>query len=254
MGSVLVIKGLFVVTEACIAESTPLLRDMGSVKFSLDNLTKHMMLKGVALVVMTPFLCSSLMETVQSSVASEAPGVLDCLREGLHRAGHWQKARSSRLLPVWLLCGPSLVYGLLHYAFSSCVRSLSLWCYQQAALRQQNQNKGSDDSLHNELMASLLGNLTADVLLFPVETIIHRLYLQGTRTIIDNVDQTSTVMPVISDYDGFSDCYKSVLSEEGSSGLFKGFGALVLQYSLHFAVLKLTKLVLQQFVPSLKRI
>ena len=76
--------------------------------------------------------------------------------------------------------------------------------------------------------------------------------MQGTRTIIDNVDQTSAVIPVISDYDSPIDCYNMIIKEEGSSGLFKGFGALIIQYSIHYSLLKLTKCLLVKFVPSLE--
>ena len=36
--------------------------------------------------------------------------------------------------------------------------------------------------------AALAAHLTADLVLYPLETILHRLHLQGTRSIIDNLD------------------------------------------------------------------
>ena len=98
-----------------------------------------------------------------------------------------------------------------------------------------------------ELIATFSGNLLADSLLFPLETVLHRLFLQGTRTIIDNTDTGLGVLPIITRYDGVVDCTRSIIVEEGVSGLFKGFGALVLQYTLHAAILKLTR-VLFEFV------
>lgn len=65
--------------------------------------------------------------------------------------------------------------------------------------------------------------------------------MQGTRTIIDNVDETTAVIPIISDYEGPTECYASITKEEGFFGLYKGFGALILQYALHYSILKLTK-------------
>jgi len=65
---------------------------------------------------------------------------------------------------------------------------------------------------------------------------------QGTRTIIDNTDTGLEVLPIITRYDGAFDCYKTIVSEEGFAGLYKGFGALVLQYALHVAVLKITRI------------
>ena len=36
--------------------------------------------------------------------------------------------------------------------------------------------------------AALAGHFVADSLLYPLETVLHRLHLQGTRSIIDNLD------------------------------------------------------------------
>jgi len=66
--------------------------------------------------------------------------------------------------------------------------------------------------------------------------------LQGTRTIIDNTDTGLEVVPIITRYDGAMDCYSAILAEEGFTGLYKGFGGLIMQYALHVAVLKLTRL------------
>ena len=98
-----------------------------------------------------------------------------------------------------------------------------------------------------ELIATFSGNLLADTLLYPLETVLHRLFLQGTRTIIDNTDAGLGVLPIITRYEGVMDCFRSIVVDEGVAGLFKGFGALVLQYTLHAAILKMTR-VLFDFV------
>jgi hypothetical protein len=64
--------------------------------------------------------------------------------------------------------------------------------------------------------------------------------LQGTRTIIDNLESGKEVVPIITRYEGFTDCFHSIVTEEGVSGLFKGFGALILQYAVHLALLRLS--------------
>ena len=46
------------------------------------------------------------------------------------------------------------------------------------------------------------------------------------------------VTPILSRYEGLGDCFTTILQEEGFSGLFKGFGALVLQYTVHFLIIK----------------
>ncbi len=99
------------------------------------------------------------------------------------------------------------------------------------------------DAYFPELMASFAGSLCADVLLFPLETVLHRLHIQGTRTIIDNTDLGFEVLPINTQYEGMRDCINAIRREEGSMGFYKGFGSIVVQYSLHAAVLQITKMI-----------
>ena len=68
--------------------------------------------------------------------------------------------------------------------------------------------------------------------------IAYRLHIQGTRTIIDNLDTGTSVIPILTRYDGFFDCWSTITREEGRWGLYKGFGALVLQYALQLSIIK----------------
>lgn len=43
-----------------------------------------------------------------------------------------------------------------------------------------------------------------------------------------------------------SDCYEKAISTEGVLGLYKGFGALIFQFVVHVAVIRLTKVVLTE--------
>lgn len=92
-----------------------------------------------------------------------------------------------------------------------------------------------------EMLASFTGHLLADMMLFPFETVLHRLYLQGTRTIIDNTDSGLSVIPYSTDYKGIIDCFRDIVLNEGIAGLYKGIGALALQYAVHAAILRLAK-------------
>ena len=46
------------------------------------------------------------------------------------------------------------------------------------------------------------------------------------------------VVPILTRYEGVSDCFSTILQEEGVRGLFKGFGAVLLQYAAHFLIIK----------------
>jgi solute carrier family 25 protein 46 len=76
--------------------------------------------------------------------------------------------------------------------------------------------------------------------------------LQGTRTIIDNLDSGYEVIPILTNYEGARDCYITTLQQEGVAGLYKGFGALILQFAAHVAVIKLTKTVLTEIFNMLR--
>jgi solute carrier family 25 protein 46 len=87
---------------------------------------------------------------------------------------------------------------------------------------------------------------------FKIVLFLYRLHLQGTRTIIDNLDSGYEVIPILTSYEGAVDCYMTTLQQEGRAGLYKGFGALVLQFVAHVAVIKLTKFVLTEITHMLR--
>lgn len=53
-------------------------------------------------------------------------------------------------------------------------------------------------------------------------------------------------------YEGFIDCYNSTIAKEGVAGLYKGFGALLLQLAAHLAIIKLTTVVVSEISNLLK--
>lgn len=97
-----------------------------------------------------------------------------------------------------------------------------------------------------EIYSTLISLMTTEILFYPFETILHRLQLQGTRTIIDNLDTGYSVVPILTSYEGAVDCYRTTIASEGVSGLYKGFGAMILQFVAHVAVIKLTKWIVTQ--------
>lgn len=101
-----------------------------------------------------------------------------------------------------------------------------------------------------EIYSTLLSLMTTEVLFYPFETILHRIQLQGTRTIIDNLDSGYSVVPILTSYEGAVDCYRTTVATEGVCGLYKGFGALVLQFAAHVAVIKFTKWVVTQITEA----
>ncbi|XP_022360665.1 solute carrier family 25 member 46 isoform X2 [Enhydra lutris kenyoni] len=99
------------------------------------------------------------------------------------------------------------------------------------------------DAYFPELIANFAASLCSDVILYPLETVLHRLHIQGTRTIIDNTDLGYEVLPINTQYEGMRDCINTIRQEEGVLGFYKGFGAVIIQYTLHAAVLQITKII-----------
>lgn len=96
-------------------------------------------------------------------------------------------------------------------------------------------------------MCLITANLIASTLFYPIETILNRLYVQGTRTLIDNLNSEIVIKPVLSNYEGFFDCKKAILQNETNLGFYKGFGSLVLQFSLQYLIMKITKTIIKNY-------
>ena len=101
-----------------------------------------------------------------------------------------------------------------------------------------------------QLLAGFLSALVADWLLYPLETIVIRLHVQGTRTIIDDTDNGIGVVPLCTNYNGMKDCAQTICREEGALALLKGIGALTVQFVIQACVLKMTKAIFKRLPQS----
>jgi hypothetical protein len=85
---------------------------------------QHMLLKTLSVAVITPFYSASLVETVQSDVASETAGFFDVFREGFWRLLSWPS--TGRLVPLHVLIVPTVAHGVLSYLIYTGVKSASV--------------------------------------------------------------------------------------------------------------------------------
>jgi len=265
IGSSLTIKGLNLGMEDCLSKVTPWPKEIDR-HSSVKSIGQHLLLKCVSTAVITPFYSASLVETVQSDIASEKPGVLDVFRDGVVRLLSWSDPRCGRMLPVWVLIPPQVIHSIMHYVISTIVQGL--WLQVMKSTHREYQRLtgavSKDPQLSNlpglsqyqTQASSLMGHFTADLLLYPLETVLHRLHLQGTRSIIDDLDTGREVVPILTRYEGVADCFSTILQEEGFRGLFKGLGALLLQYGVHFLIIKFSSKIISQvasFSPTQQR-
>uniref|UniRef100_A0A3P8U6M1 Solute carrier family 25 member 46 n=1 Tax=Amphiprion percula TaxID=161767 RepID=A0A3P8U6M1_AMPPE len=253
MGSTFIVHGITLGAEGIISEFTPLPRELPH-RWGCKQLAGHLLLKGLTAVVALPFYCASLIETVQSDIVRDesSSGLLDCVREGVARLLGVGAPHSHRLLPLGFLLLPAALHAVLRYVIATSVQRVALWLHQRGR-KQRVDPSNPLDAYFPELAAAWAGSLVADVAVFPLETALHRLGLQGTRTIIDATDGavavgnggSPLVLPVNTQYDGFSDCLHAIRRKEGGASFYRGFGALAAQYALHGALLAAARTLLR---------
>ncbi|VFV28008.1 solute carrier family 25 member 46 [Lynx pardinus] len=247
MGSTFIVQGVTLGAEGIISEFTPLPREI-SHKWNPKQIGEHLLLKSLTYMVAMPFYSASLIETVQSEIIRDNTGILECVKEGIGRVMGLGVPHSKRLLPLLSLIFPTVLHGVLHYIISSAIQKFVLLILKRKTYSSHLAESTSPvqsmlDAYFPELIANFAASLCSDVILYPLETVLHRLHIQGTRTIIDNTDLGYEVLPINTQYEGMRDCINTIRQEEGMLGFYKGFGAVIIQYTLHAAVLQITKII-----------
>ncbi|XP_033348947.1 solute carrier family 25 member 46-like [Bombus vosnesenskii] len=245
IGSVLLVKGMLLAIEDFISKITPWPKEI-TCNSSLKAFGQHILLKCISLGLVAPFYSASLVETVQSEIASESPGILDVFRDGAIRLV--EVSNKGRLIPIYSLLPPTIAYGVSKYLFTLAVQGVtSRIMHIRQKQSQELRGAYSRDLLSEtvtqdiELQSSLVSTFLAEALFYPWETVIHRLHLQGTRTIIDNLDTGRSVTPLLTGYSSARDCYSTIISTEGPLGLYKGFGALMLEFTVNIIIVRVIK-------------
>lgn len=250
IGSVLLVRGMTLAVEDVISKFTPWPKEVNS-KTTMKQFGQHLLLKCISLATIVPFYSASLVETVQSDIASEKPGIFDVFREGASRLLSWSVPQKGRMLPIWALVGPSISLGISKYVCQLFIRGIStrIMCRRVTFFEQKRGARTRDFAAQSqviEVYSTMISLMATEIIFYPFETILHRIQLQGTRTIIDNLDSGYSVIPILTSYEGVVDCYRQTVATEGVSGLYKGFGAMLLQFAAHIAVIKLGKWIITQ--------
>lgn len=256
--SELITKGIFMVGENVISEVTYFPKEI-SKHSTAKKVAQHLGLKSMAFGLTTTFYISSLLESVQSSIASEKPGIFDCVMEGCSRL-IGRGSYHSRVISVWYLILPTVMFRMSQYF----IQTITHFTVTTIIKREKQENSDSStpvdahhhvtsvyDQYYPELLATFVGSLLTDCILYPFETVLHRLYVQGTRTLIENMDSGIEITEIRTQYEGIVDCFKTILLEEGLQGLYQGFGAVVLQYMVHAGILKVGQLLFKKISEEL---
>jgi hypothetical protein len=97
--------------------------------------------------------------------------------------------------------------------------------------------------------ATIFSVFLSNFLLYPYETILNRLFVQGTRTIVDNLDKTGVgCVPINTRYLGLFDCCRTIIETEGTwgRGFYKGIGFLILKFGLIYASAHCLKILIEK--------
>lgn len=141
-----------------------------------------------------------------------------------------------RRVPILLLATPTVLHGLLSVAVSTIIRKVARRLF---VTRTPSNRHGPLTSAVGALWLDYFSMFLSDLVLYPLETIMVRLYCQGMPALADNIQNGVEQTFVSSYYSGLVDCVTGVYDSEGLLGFFKGFSSLLIRYSIHGLLLLL---------------
>ncbi|WKX89783.1 hypothetical protein Q1695_008992 [Nippostrongylus brasiliensis] len=231
-----VLWGLSNVTEIVLADLLGLPRHIVP-NGSTEKYWRHIFLKASTFFAMTPFFISTFTETVRSEagLGGEGPNVMEVLFKGIDRLRFpvFGSRDASRRFSVLHLAVPTVIYRTSHYIIQTKLYNEFFKMARKYVNKKPESERTKFHQYVPQIFAQMSSHILTDLILFPIETVMHRMYIQGTRTLIDNLDTGLSAISITVKYNGFTDCVRSVLNHEGFWALYSGVGALALEYILH---------------------
>ncbi len=236
--------------------SNNLIEELAPLKNSSSRI-KHILLKTISSFLLIPMYSVHLLRSVQSDltiVNNWSP--LTIFIEPFQRILGIKTGFYARALPLWYLISLSLPYfvgkHVLEYIFNRYffqIKEENFLKKDQTSILNRNQFETIDDiecqlietipNLVNRSFLRIEANICsvflANFIFYPYETILNRLFVQGTRTIVDNLDKTGVGCVAINTrYLGLVDCCRTIIETEGQwgRGFYKGIGFLMLKFGL----------------------
>jgi solute carrier family 25, member 46 len=208
----------------------------------------------LASALTTPIYSAALYESVQSGIAKENLGLMDLLKETWNRITGYKYNYRTRLIPFWSLILPTSCYFMsIHFLsygleklFSKLIPLIISLLKEKSTRRIYESDEIEEQIVEKPFQAELAqyaSQMCSILALYPIETILNRLIVQGTRTIIDNTDTGFGVIPVNTRYDSFLDCAHMISETEGLFGFYKGIGNIFFEVCLQYAIFKIVKLI-----------
>ena len=140
-----------------------------------------------------------------------------------------------RRIPYLYLVAPTILHGLV----SEVIAHLSMALVRKLLPHRTQSHERRDVLSHTmrALWVAYCSSLIGDVLLYPLRTVMVRLYCQGMPVLVDNIQTGSDVVFISTYYSGFVDSVYGIWDTEGPWGFYKGFSSLLLRYIVHGSLL-----------------
>uniref|UniRef100_A0A8R1HKS6 Solute carrier family 25 member 46 n=1 Tax=Caenorhabditis japonica TaxID=281687 RepID=A0A8R1HKS6_CAEJA len=179
----------------------------------------------------------------ESGIGGEDNKVLDVLVKGVDRMRYFVSSGRdpSRKFSIVHLALPTAGFQVGHYMLQTALYHQFFRMAKRYVNRKAPNEKTTYHDFLPQMFAQTSSMVLTDLILYPFETILHRMYIQGTRTLIDNMDTGLSAVSMTVKYSGFFDCVKQVLENEGFWALYAGVGAVLLEYSLHQGLQQLVR-------------
>ena len=153
-----------------------------------------------------------------------------------------------RSVPYLTLTTPTILHGVL-FSITSHITHKTL----QRLFPNRTPRNNILSSTVRALTLDYISFFLTDILLYPLETVLVRLYCQGMPALVENVENGVDTAFIGSYYNGFIDCASGILDSEGPLGFFKGFSSLLIRYAVHGGILIVLWRTMQALDNRLKR-
>ncbi|OQV13094.1 putative Solute carrier family 25 member 46 [Hypsibius exemplaris] len=236
---------------------------------------QHYAVKFIAACVTAPMYAAAVQLTVQTIRGRESWNAVDFLKLVAGRYSVWQAPSSGhplrRTMPVWIIAPLYGGYVVLRLFVASSVQwRLFIWSKHRNERRYRlvpdvadhrkkditnaylqttnvsiaSSTRGTIGNIFRRYVARATALVVADLLLYPLETVLNRLCVQGTRAAIDNLDTGVDSIPTVYSFRNPLQCASSILKSNGVSGFYRGVGAVALQVGAYVVIFGSTKVLL----------
>lgn len=122
---------------------------------------------------------------MQTNIGSEETGILDLLKAGFMRVWNWSGGPKREMIPLHVIVYPAIVLDVCRHLFTVVVQEYvsnrlrePMTMTNDKALAFNLEEFVTCNDLEANLAASVVALVSTDILFYPFETIMYRLYIQ----------------------------------------------------------------------------